>query len=543
MKSKNLKITLSVLILSLILSMFVLYTPVPIGINDDSFSAASAAEYIEVISREPHSVFDPIAHEDVRLYIKTQLEEFVGAASVFEMDYTSAELGEDTGYDIHNLLAVISGTSDTGILLVGHYDSRVHVGRDGELGRSYGAADDGYAVATLLEIARLYGNKNLTNSIYILVTDAEETGLYGALMASTEPFMDNIGFVINIEARGNEGPVYMFETSTNNEFIIDFYEKADLPVSYSLATAVYTVMPNLTDFTEFLAVDKQGINFAVLDDLYYYHTPNDNYNNVNLSSIQHYGSQIIPLIEAFVYDSTYSDVDYFIGEQDQVFFTILPNVFITYRESTMQVLHFTLLALLIGMTSFLVIKKQTKLVSVAKYTGIIFGLVAIFAVIGLYLAKLIAFIGHVPFSLIYVRMQNTELITLLILLATTAGLGFLYFKFVKSEENKKAVMISGILINLLFAILTGFALSGASFLFFVPALFGVISLYVMTFLKHKIVLHIVLSQNILWNMLLVVPILYSLFLAITVGGLLAFMVILTINMTSVIPYFFKQIEV
>ncbi|MFH0767123.1 MAG: M28 family peptidase, partial [Bacillota bacterium] len=226
MKSKNLKITLSVLILSLILSMFVLYTPVPIGINDDSFSAASAAEYIEVISREPHSVFDPIAHEDVRLYIKTQLEEFVGAASVFEMDYTSAELGEDTGYDIHNLLAVISGTSDTGILLVGHYDSRGHVGRDGELGRSYGAADDGYAVATLLEIARLYGNKNLTNSIYILVTDAEETGLYGALMASTEPFMDNIGFVINIEARGNEGPVYMFETSTNNEFIIDFYEKA-----------------------------------------------------------------------------------------------------------------------------------------------------------------------------------------------------------------------------------------------------------------------------------------------------------------------------
>ncbi|MFH0766791.1 MAG: M28 family peptidase, partial [Bacillota bacterium] len=331
--------------------------------------------------------------------------------------------------------------------------------------------------------------------------------------------------------------------STNNEFIIDFYEKADLPVSYSLATAVYTVMPNLTDFTEFLAVDKQGINFAVLDDLYYYHTPNDNYNNVNLSSIQHYGSQIIPLIEAFVYDSTYSDVDYFIGEQDQVFFTILPNVFITYRESTMQVLHFTLLALLIGMTSFLVIKKQTKLVSVAKYTGIIFGLVAIFAVIGLYLAKLIAFIGHAPFSLTYVRMQNTELITLLILLATTAGLGFLYFKFVKSEENKKAVMISGILINLLFAILTGFALSGASFLFFVPALFGVISLYVMTFLKHKIVLHIVLSQNILWNMLLVVPILYSLFLAITVGGLLAFMVILTINMTSVIPYFFKQIEV
>lgn len=542
MKSRSLKITLSVLLFSVILSMFVLYTPTPIGKNDDTFSAAYAAEYIEVLSREPHSVFDPVAHEDVRLYLKEQLEIFVGAANVFEMNYTSSELSKGTEYGISNLLAVIPGTSDTGILLVGHYDSRGHVGRDGELGRSYGAADDGYAIATLLEIARLYGDKALTNSIYILMTDAEETGLYGAYMAVSEPFMDHIGFVINVEARGNEGPAYMFETSSNNELVIDFYKKAELPVSYSLATAVYTVMPNLTDFTEFLDVDKQGINFAVLDDLYYYHTPNDNYNNINLSSIQHYGSQIIPLVEAFVYDSAYSDVDYFVGEQNQVFFTILPNVLITYRESTMQVLHFMLLAFFIGITAYLVVKKQTSLIPIVKYFGVIFGLVAVFAVLGLYLAKLIAFIGHVPFSITYVRMQNTGLVTLLILVATIVALGFLYKRFVKSDENKKALMISGIFVNLLFAILTGFALSGASFLFFVPALFGTISLYFLTFVKNKVALHVALSQNVLWNTLLIVPILYSLYLAITVGGLLAFMVILVINLMTVIPYFFKQIE-
>jgi len=542
MKLKSLKITVSVLLFSILLSMFVLYTPTPVSKNDVEFSAAYAAETIEAISREPHSVFDPIAHETVRLYLKDRLETYVGAANVTEMNYTSLELGADTEYDISNLLAVIHGTSDTGILLVGHYDSRGHVGRDGELGRSYGAADDGYAIATLLEIARLYADKNLTNSIYILMTDAEETGLYGAYMAATEPFMDDIGFIINVEARGNEGPVYMFETSSNNEFVIDFYKNAKLPVSYSLATAVYTVMPNLTDFTEFLAVDKQGVNFAVLDDLYYYHTPNDNYNNINLSSIQHYGSQIVPLVEAFVYSSTYSDVNYFVGDQNQVFFTILPNVFITYRESTMQVLHFMLLALFLGITTLLVVKKQTSLLPIAKYIGLIFGLVAVFAIIGLYLAKLIAFIGSVPFSITYVRMQNTELITLFILLSTVVALGFLYKKFVKTEENKKALMIAGIFINLLFAILTGFALSGASFLFFVPALFGTVSLYCLTFIKNTVGLHIALSQNILWNTLLIVPILYSLYLAITVGGLLAFMVILVINMATVIPYFFKQIE-
>ncbi len=542
MKSKNLKIALSVLVFSLILSMFVLYTPTPISKDSDVFSAAQATEHIEVISREPHSVFDPVAHETVRLYIKAQLEDYLGAINVSELNYTSDEVGDSTPYDIHNILAVIPGDSETGILLMAHYDSRGHVGRDGELGRSYGAADDGYGIATLLEIARIYGGEHLTNTIYIMATDGEETGLYGAMMAATEPFVDHIGFVINIEARGNEGPAYMFETSTNNETIIDFYKNANLPVSYSLATAVYTVMPNSTDFTEFLAVDKQGINFAVLDDLYYYHTPNDNYENINLSSIQHYGSQIVPLVDEFVHSNIYSDVNHFVGNQDQIFFTILPNVFVAYRESTMQVLHFVFLALLIGITAFLVVNKETKLVSIAKYLGITFGLIAIFAVIGLYLAKLIAFLGHVPFSITYVRMQNTELITLGILLLTVAVLAFLYKKYIKTDENKKAFMISGITINLLFALLTGFVLSGASFLFFIPAMFGIISLYVLTFVKQKFVIYLALSQNILWNILLIVPILYSLYLAITIGGLLAFMVILVINMTAVIPYFFRQIE-
>lgn len=540
---KNLKIVLSVFLLSFLLSLFVLYTPTPVPMNDETFSAAKAAEHISVISKEPHSVFDPVAHEEVRQYIKGELEDYVGAANVTEFNYTSAEVGDDTPYDIHNLLAVIPGDSPTGILLVAHYDSRGHVGRAGELGRSYGAADDGYGIATLLEIARIYGSEQLTNSIYILATDGEETGLYGAKMAASEAFVDHIGFVINVEARGKEGAAYMFETSTNNDKVIDFYQNAQLPVSYSLATAVYTVMPNSTDFTEFLAAGKQGVNFAVLDDLYYYHTPNDNYENINLSSIQHYGSQIVPLVETFVHNAAYSDVNYFEGSQNQVFFTILPNVFVAYRESTMQVLHFLFLALLIGITAYLTVKKEVKLSTVGKYFGIIVGLIAVTAVVGLYLAKFIAFVGHVPFSITYVRMQHTDLVTLLILLGLAIGLGYLYFKFVKTEANKKAWMIAGISINLLFALLTGFVLSGATFLFFVPALFGIVSLYVLTFVKNKIALHIILSQNILWNLLLIVPILFSLYLALTVGGLLAFMVILVINLTTVIPYLFKQLEI
>jgi len=538
---KSLKIAWIVLLFSGLLSSFVLMTPVPQRATESQFSAAEAAKHIEVISREPHSVFDTEAHEDVRLYLKETLEGMLGFENVTEMNYTKEELGMGTDYDIKNLLAVIPGTSDTGILLVGHYDSRGHVGRDGELGRSYGAADDGYALGTMLEIARLYANQNLTNSIYLLFTDAEETGLYGAYMAAQEPFMDQIGFVVNIEARGVSGPAYMFETSINNDKVIDFYKNADLKVSYSLATAVYTVMPNSTDFTEFLNVGKQGVNFAVLEGLYYYHTPMDKYDNINISSLQHYGEQIVPLVETFTKDARYSDVNYFVGEQNQVFFTILPDVFISYRESTMHIFQWITFVVFLAITTYLIIKKHVAILSIIKYVGLMFGSLGILAIVGLYLAKLIAFMGRVPFLIIYVRMEGTELPTLLLSLGLIVGMYFLYKRFVKKEEDQYAVMIAGISLNLLLAILTGYTLSGASFLFFIPAMFGVISLIVMTFIKHKVILHIVLSQNVLWNLLLVVPIIYSLFLAITVGGLLAFFIIIFINLTVSLPYFRKQL--
>jgi len=539
---KSLKIAWIVLLLSGLLSMFVLMTPVPKRVTETQFSAAEAAKHIEVISREPHSVFDPEAHEEVRLYLKETLEGMLGLANVTEMNYTKEELGMGTDYDIKNLLAVIQGKSDTGILLVGHYDSRGHVGRDGELGRSYGAADDGYALGTMLEIARLYANQDLENSIYLLFTDAEETGLYGAYMAAQEPFMDKIGFVINIEARGVSGPAYMFETSVNNDKVIDFYQHTDLKVSYSLATAVYTVMPNSTDFTEFLNVGKQGINFAVLEGLYYYHTPMDKYDHIEVSSIQHYGEQIVPLVETFTKDAIYSDVNYFVGEQNQVFFTILPDVFIAYRESTMHIFQWLTFVLFLAITVYLILKNNVAILSILKYIGLMFVSLGVFAVIGLYLAKLVAFIGRVPFSIIYVRMEGTELPTLLLCLGLIVGVYVLYKRFVKKEEDQRAVMIAGIFLNFLLAILTGYTLSGASFLFFVPALFGVISLIVITFIKHKFILHIALSQNILWNMLLVIPIVYSLFLAITVGGLLAFFIIIFINLTVSLPYFRKQLS-
>ena len=542
--NKNNIIAISALLLGVFLSMFVLYTPMPNTEIEDEFNTTFATEYIAEISKEPHSVFDTEAHEDVRLYLKGKLEEFVGTENVYEMDYDRSlvEVYEDNDpleYDIRNLLGVIEGENETGVLIVGHYDSRGHIGRAGELGNSYGAADDGYALAFMLEVARLYGEKDLENSIYILMTDAEETGLYGAQMAALDDdLMSKIGLVINIEARGVEGPVYMFETSTNNNKVIDFYKNAELPVTYSLATAVYTVMPNSTDFTEFLAQDKNGVNFAVLNGLYYYHTPHDNFVNINQSSIQHYGTQLLPLVEEFTMNEEYNDINYFDGDSDQIFFTLAPNILIAYNESVGNVLHIVFLLAAFAMTGYLFFKKEVTINKFGKSILIVF--IAIFSslLIGYTVARIVAFLSKVPFNLTYVRTSFGDIPSLITLLVIALGFGYLYIR--KSERIYKSIVMFGVILNLLLALITGFILSGASFLFLIPGASGLILLVVNEFSKRELVKQIVFSILLALNVVIVIPIIFSLYLALTIGGLLALGIILVFYLLVIIPVFKLQ---
>ncbi len=546
MKLTQTTIAIVVLAVSLFLSTFVLYTPQANTMDDSTFNTRYALETLAALSQDQHSVFDEVNHEDVRVYLKDRLVEYLGAGNVTEFDYDKSLINtefageedwEDIDYDIHNLLGVIEGNSDTAILLVGHYDSRGHIGRTGELGESYGAADDGYAIATMLEIARLYADRNIENSIYILMTDAEETGLYGAHLFATQEtaLLANVGFVINIEARGVTGPAYMFETSVNNDKVIDFYTNANMPVSYSLATAVYTVMPNSTDFTEFLALDITGVNFAVLNGLEYYHTPFDNYTNVDPSSIQHYGEQIVPLVEEFVTNYEYNDVDYFVADSNQVFFTLFTNVFIHYNENTGTVMHILFLLAMIGLVVYLFLGKKVQIRSFAKASGLFTMMMVIAIIAGQVVGRIVAFYSKVPFSITYVRSSFGGLPTLITLIALAVGFYYLYQK--RYVKYQKELVIVGSLFNLLLALLTGFVLSGASFLFLIVGIVGTIYLAFDTFCKKAIVKQVVYSVLILLGVLVVVPILFSLYLALTVGGLLAFGLILVFYLIVLIPLF------
>ncbi|MBN3489936.1 M28 family peptidase [Acholeplasma equirhinis] len=541
------KLPIIFLAVTLLLSLFVLYTPGASAKNDTTqFSAVRAQEHIEVISREPHSYYDRDAHEDVRQYLISTLSDYLGPFRVTEFNYTVDQVKteleasypsfdpDEVLYPVENVLGVLPGENPEGIMLVSHYDSRGHVGRTGEQGRSYGAMDDGYGVGTMLELAYLLKDSNPKNSIYFLFTDAEEVGLYGAIMAAAEQtLMDNVKFIINLESRGSHGPAYMFETSANNAKVIDLYRKANYPVTYSMATAVYELMPNFTDFTPLMETGKPGLNFAVLAGLDNYHTPFDRYEFINISSIQHMGSQIEPVIREFISDSKYIEDNYFTADSNQVFFTIFAGIMINYSQVFAIILAFLLLVLF-GFVTFLKVKNQT--LTKTTFTKTLFKGLLLFllmVVVGLIYGYVVAFLGKVPFSVTYTRVSLTEIPTALLMI----GLAVIMIKKFKSS-NDDALYI-GVMFNVLLTLVTTFTLEGASFLFAFTALFGLVAIFT-NYIPNKLARQLVYGISYAFILFMLIPILYSFYNALTVGGTVVLTVLLTINGSVALPIINKQ---
>ena len=214
----------------------------------------------------------------------------------------------------------------TYLMMVAHYDSRYSQPVLRDTVWSYGAADDGYGVGVTLETVSqvLKNSDEWKQGIKVLFTDAEEVGMMGmtAMWETDRQEFDNVGFMINIEARGPWGPALLFEACPGNEKVMDLYaDAARYPFTYSLTTVVYNFMPNFTDFT-IVKDEIPGLNFSTIVDINHYHTDLDNFSNVNPKSIQHYGAQVLPIVETYLTDAVYSDKDYLRAEADATNFTI-----------------------------------------------------------------------------------------------------------------------------------------------------------------------------------------------------------------------------
>lgn len=295
------------LIGALLINKTLVQPPAPKHANapESEFSAERAMEHVRRIATEPHAVGMP-ANKRVRdelvahltaagLDVEVQSTQIIDTySSTGPAHYAGLPRHRHSAAYVNNVIAKLKGTSQQGkaLVLMSHYDS-VYYGP--------GAGDDAAGTATLLEIVRaLQAGEPLSNDVILLITDAEEVGLFGAqAFFEKHRWADEVGLVLNFEARGSKGPVSMFQTSALNDQLVEVFSKSvERPLANSLTVTIYRNMPNDTDMSISLRKDIPGMNFAFIEGFYDYHTKGDNPDNLSIATLQHMGDQGLAMTRA-----------------------------------------------------------------------------------------------------------------------------------------------------------------------------------------------------------------------------------------------------
>lgn len=531
-------IILAVCILSLLVGCLTVYYP-NANENSTNFSYMRAKEDIKVISKEPHStLYHQEALKDVRQYIVKELEALNMNPEIFSYKAVKNDRGDIA--DINNIYGKMDGKNGedgTYILLVAHYDS-AGTNPQNDLGYSYGAADDGYGVATILEILRNIraSEKLLENGIKVLITDGEEMHLIGSREEFDKNFSlyENVSYVINLEARGSSGPVIMFQISEKNSRVLDLYKNANYPVTSSLITDLF-MESGRSDFLNMKKKGFAGINFTTLDKVEYYHTPEDSYENISDKSLKHYGNQVLPIVEEFIYSDKYNDVDYFKQGKDSIFFTILPNIVLDYSVTLGRILTVIIILIVI------VLMKQNsdKMKGILKSLGKSLIHIISSSIIGFMISFALTTVSGVNFTLNHMGKVTGDDI-LVIVLPILVFLFSLQLEL-KKKDNVSENFFAGILIQTILLCISMIFLPGASYLATIPLIFTIISLAIMRRITINISKYTLLFV-IAVTLILYIPLLCILHMAFSIGALPFIFAILMIMKSLIAPAMLYQYD-
>ena len=187
---------------------------------------------------------------------------------------------------------MLPGARAEAIGLLSHYDS---------VPESPGAADDALGVAVSLEAARvLAARTDRTWTIFVLITDGEESGLMGAagLMTDRE-VTSRLQAYINVEAAGSGGTANLFEAGPGNGWLIGpWARRAPHPRGASFGIEIYRRLPNDTDFTILARHGIPGLNFALVGDGYSYHTARDVPERLKPKTVRETGENVVAIATA-----------------------------------------------------------------------------------------------------------------------------------------------------------------------------------------------------------------------------------------------------
>lgn len=530
--------------------------------TSSAFSAERVVNDIEVISRNHHSVAHPQERAEVRDYLVSRLGE-LGADTVRLFEYKSLTGPENKHvtytFDATNVLATFAPENPTEqttyLLMVAHYDSRYSqpIAKSDTVW-SYGAADDGYGVGVILETVAqaLKYRTDWKQGVKVLFTDAEEVGMKGmkAMWENNREEFNDVGFMINIEARGPFGPALLFETSPGNDKVMELYESAaEYPFTYSLTTVVYGFMPNFTDFT-IVKDEIPGMNFSTIADINHYHTDLDNFSNVNPKSIQHYGSQVVPVVHRYLTDERYSSRDSLLSDADTINFTLPLIGLFNFTKGEYIVLNSVVLLLFVIALVLEVLRGRVQLRKVLW--GALKALLA--AIAALAVGELVAIVACLvtgvqfkPFGIVQgIPFDNAAMavsVVVMVLMVVWVHIGQRR-KAVNGTSNSlrksaKSSAALAVAANKLYAVLLLMALLSLlllifineNLMFFIPLTLAIIAviLYRLTRLKLWFLLAIALI------LLHAFSFLYALAMALTIGALGAVLMLAVLDVLVVVP--------
>jgi len=430
----------------------------------DEFSAGRALEDLRVMAVSPHPlgsaenirVHDYIVRRLRSMGVETRLQNTVSSRSYFP--------GITVSGIVRNIAARLPSRSAAphhgSVVFVCHFDSVFH---------APGAGDNGASCASFLETIRILHEKHLAearNELIFLFSDGEESGLLGAAAFMRSILRERPAYILDFEARGNQGPSALFETTRGAGGLVRLYGRENPhPYGSSLSGALYSFLPNDTDFTVFRKAGYEGLNFAFFHGLSDYHTMRDSVENISTRTIQHHGENVYFLARALL------SADLNALEKDEaVYFSAFGSFFAYSSQSARLFAVLTILSLFL----ILAFAYSRRLVSGVDTVGaiaqIVFYVLLSAAAVFL-LLKGSAFLslrmrGNEPYGASYIRIA-------VVLLCAAFLFGFRNLSARRERSGAvSSLFAAGLILWGLFLVVVAFALPGASDFFQRPLFFA-----------------------------------------------------------------------
>lgn len=250
-----------------------------------------------------------------------------------------------------NVLARIPGDSASAVLVSAHYDSPPE---------SVGAGDNAVSTAAAVEMARaLAAGPRPRHTVVFNFNDGEEAGLLGSSAVLGDPWLREVRTFVNLESAGPRGKAVLFQAGPGNAWLTEAYARsAPLPYGTVLGQDIFQsgVIPSDTDFRVYRDQGGlRGLDVALYQDGYAYHTALDRVERVQPGSMQHIGENSLALVRELAGGALPGNV----GGPPSIYYDLLGRTMFAYSQGTARVLAG--LALVLALAALVLALRRTPL--------------------------------------------------------------------------------------------------------------------------------------------------------------------------------------